>query len=33
MELSKLTQKPETVCYKVWTNYKTFLEDNDIRNE
>ena len=33
MELSKLTQKPETEWYKAWVNHKTFLEDNDIRNE
>lgn len=33
IELSKLIQKSEIAWYKAWTNYKIFLEDNNIRNE
>ena len=31
--LSHLTQRQGTAWYKTWINYKTFLEDDDIRKE
>lgn len=31
--LSKLTQRQGTAWYRAWINYKTFLEDDDIRKE